>query len=131
MADFFNKMKESLDKGVSTISAKSQELVETTKIKTEISNLKQKHNQAISELGNLVYVMMGGSGLDEEKIRTKCEQILLLEDQIKAKEKEMQLIHQKAQENVAEAPPAQLICQCGTPYQEGDKFCGKCGSKFE
>lgn len=132
MADFFNKVKEGLDKGVSTISVKSQELVETSKIKTEINNLKQKHSQAIGELGNLVYVMMGSTGLDVEKIRNKYEQIILIEEQIKDKEKELQLTYQRSQEILGKSSPSTgLVCQCGTPYKAGAKFCGKCGNKLD
>jgi len=42
MADFFDKLKQELDKGITTISVKAKETIETTKIKGQISKGRQK-----------------------------------------------------------------------------------------
>lgn len=55
MADFFNKLKKSIDKGTAIVSAKSNTLIETNKLKSEISAVNKVKNEALMTLGRKVY----------------------------------------------------------------------------
>lgn len=51
MADFFEKITESIDKGIKTVSSKSKELIETTKLKGEIKNVQNSIENKFQNLG--------------------------------------------------------------------------------
>jgi ribosomal protein L40E len=130
MADFFEKVKQSVGKGLTTVSVKSKEMLETTKIKGKIGTLQEQKKSALEELGNIVYTMFLKGSLDEERIKGKCEAIRGLDNQIEEKEKELKEIYLKAQEALGK-PKAIAVCDCGAEIYEGAKFCGKCGKKVE
>ena len=55
MADFFSKLKKGLDKGTAIVSAKSNTLIETNKLKSEISTTKKLKKETLLEIGKIVY----------------------------------------------------------------------------
>ncbi len=125
MVNLFDKVKSGLDKGISTVSVKSQEVLEVTKIKSHIGNLKEQIINAQSKLGEDVYQMYLQSGIDQTVIQEKCESIKALENQVAEKEAELQKVHLKA----AEAMGKKFCDVCKTEIPEDAKFCGKCGNK--
>jgi NADH pyrophosphatase NudC (nudix superfamily) len=130
MADFFEKVKQGVGKGLTTVSVKSKEMVETTKIRGQIGTFQGQRKFAIEELGNIVYTMFVMGGFDEERIKGRCEAIAGIDKQIKGKEEELAQTHLRAQEALG-MPKAVAICACGAPIYESTKFCGRCGKKVE
>lgn len=130
MADFFDKVKQGVGKGITTVSVRSKEMVETTRIKGQIGTFQGQRKIAIEELGNIVYTMFLKGGFDEERIKGKCEAIAGVDRQIKEKEEELTQIHLKAQQELG-MPKTVSVCACGAPIYEDTKFCGKCGKKVE
>ncbi len=130
MGDLFQKVKQGIGKGVTTASVKSREVMETTKIKSQINGLEEKKRAMLEELGSIVYTMSLKGNFDEERLKTKCSAVAALDDQIKHKEEELKEIHLKAQEALGKPKPV-TVCACGEAIYEGTKFCGKCGVKVE
>jgi len=130
MADFFNKVKHGIGKGVAAASVKSKEVLDATKIKSQINGLQDQKKALLEELGNIVYTMFLKAGFDEERLRTKCSAIAAVDDQIKQKQEELKEVHLKAQEALGKPKPL-TVCACGEPIYEGTKFCGKCGKKMD
>jgi len=130
VADFFDKMKQGVGKGVTTVSVKSKEMLETSKLKSQIADIQKQRKESLEELGNVVFTMFLKSAFDEERLRSKSAAIATLDDQIKQKEKELMEIHAKAQEALGKPKPI-AICSCGAEIYEGTKFCGKCGARVE
>jgi NADH pyrophosphatase NudC (nudix superfamily) len=125
MADFFERVKKGLDKGLNTVSVKSQEVIETTKINSQISGLKDQIAKIQQELGAAVYEMNQQGVFDQNGIKEKCDAITELTRQIQAKEVELQAVHEKA-----DAALGQLSCpNCKIKLAEDTKFCGNCGAK--
>jgi len=56
MADFLDKLKQGLDKGITTVGVKSKEVIETRKVKGQITNLEFKKKMALEELGKTTYI---------------------------------------------------------------------------
>lgn len=75
MVDFFDKVREGIGKGITTVSVKSKEMVETTKLKGQVGTLQEQKRSALEEMGNIVYTMFLKGAFDEERIRGKCEAI--------------------------------------------------------
>jgi hypothetical protein len=55
MADFLEMLKQGLDRSITTVGVKSKELIETQKVKGQISNIEHKKRKAFEELGELIY----------------------------------------------------------------------------
>jgi len=130
MADFLNKVRYGIGKGVTTASVRSKEVLETTKIKSEIRGLEDRKKASLEELGNILYTMFLKGDLDEERLKSKCGPIAALDAQIKEKEEDLKVVHSKAQEALGKPKPVG-VCACGAELYEGTKFCGKCGKKVE
>lgn len=130
MADFFERIKQSIEKGITFASVKSKELLEATKLKTHIQTLQEQKRITLEELGNIVYIMFIKEVSDENRIRKKCEAIRELDSQIKENEEELRQVHLKAQEALGK-PKTIAVCDCGAEIYKGAKFCRKCGKKIE
>jgi len=132
MADFFDKVKEGISKGVSTVSIKSKEMLEANKIKGEIDNLQREKKADLEELGSTIYTMFReGKNYNEGIIQEKCEALLKIDSRIEEKEKELERVHQEAQEALTRQKSSSSLCTCGAEILPNAKFCGKCGKKME
>lgn len=103
MADFFAKLKKSFDKGVNTVSIKSNTLVEINKVKSEIHTLNTNIQQQKNELSNKFYSMYLQDEIDVEACKVFCEHIKELEAQVGEKEREIEGIKAKEEILLAEA----------------------------
>ena len=55
MAGFFDNLKKGLDKGTKMVSAKSSQVIETNKVKSEIAAMKKSKAEAITTIGQKVF----------------------------------------------------------------------------
>lgn len=62
MAEFLDKLKDRLDKGLSTVNEKSKELISRQKIRIHITELKAEREILVKELGKLTYESYEPSG---------------------------------------------------------------------
>lgn len=125
MADFFDKVREGLDKGVTVVSVRSKEALEAARIKSKIGDLADQKAQSLAELGSMVYASYQ-QGLDnlDEKAKERCVAIAAMDEEIKNKEAELRQVHLEAKKELG-IP----LCACGADLAEDDVFCRKCGQK--
>lgn len=128
MADFFDKVKQGISKGVSTASVKSKEMLEVTRLRSQINTVQRQKIGAIEELGNIVYTMFLKEGIDELRIKDKGSAILKIDNQIKNLENEIVQVQNKARESLGMVASIGK-CVCGADLYEDTKFCGGCGKK--
>ncbi len=62
MAEFLDKLKGKIDKGLSTVNVKSKELIERQKIKLHLSELEAEKKMILQDLGKLTYGYFEASG---------------------------------------------------------------------
>jgi hypothetical protein len=129
MPGFFDKVKEGIDKGVSTASAKSKELIETQQVKAKIGELEDQKRAALEDLGSLVYRMVQNDSFEPDPIKSKAEAITALGAQIAEKEEDLRQIRVRSEASPAGKPVGLVVCECGTTLAEGAKFCPNCGKK--
>jgi len=130
MADFFDKVKQGISRGVTTASVKSKEMLEVTRLKSQIDTVQIQKRGAIEELGNIVYTMLLKENIDEVRIKDKGTAILKLDSQIKDIENEILIVQNKARESLGGVAPVGK-CTCGADIFEDTKFCSGCGKKVE
>ena len=87
--DFLDKMKDSLSKGIDTVSAKGKELVEDTQAHLAIKSLQSQKEKALGELGALAFALFQKGALADEAAKKVCENIASLDQQIAAKQAEL------------------------------------------
>jgi rubrerythrin len=127
MVDLLERVKHGIDKGVTIVSTKSKEMMETTRVCNQIAALKDQKLEDMQELGCTVYSLhIQGTAFDEV-IDDKCRHIADLDQQIQEKEEQLAEIHRNAKETLG-IP----FCQsCGRQIGEDDRFCPSCGNRVE
>jgi hypothetical protein len=142
MADFFDKLKQGLNKGVATASVRSKELLDANRLKSKIADIERQKKDAVTELGTTVCTMLDSGHLDEEALRVARKAIAVFEDQITEKQQELARVHEEAEQALAEpqkaapadpapAEPVPSTCVCGAILTAGTRFCGSCGRKTD
>jgi len=136
MADFFDKMRDSINKGVATVSTGSKTMIEKSKINAAIKTLEDEKKQLAEMLGNKVFhfcttVPEGDVPRDElisfcNEIISRNEQILVHRKKIEELDAEMNQV--KGTGQTFNVP---IVCSCGCNNVAGAKFCAKCGNKLQ
>lgn len=116
MGELFNKFKKSVDKGVSTVSIKSNTMVEMNRIKGIIGTLKEMIKSKKMVIGNRFYRMYLEGTIDVQKCIGLCEEIKELEEEIKEKGREIEEIKAKEGILIAEATKPKRPTPIITPY---------------
>lgn len=136
MADAFDKLKSSFNRGITTISVKTSSSLEKTKLKTHIDSLKTEIQKLYSVIGETAYNKWLNEDSDNaplermyEDIRAKQKLISDLSDELNAiDERDNQILGTKT-EKPAGAPT--ITCpSCGAGYDAPVKFCRSCGFKM-
>jgi hypothetical protein len=137
MDDFLNRIKKEINKGITVVSAKSKELVDTAKINNQITELTDQKAKTLQEIGQLVYQMSLATGDNsdapsgdkpnsEAQITAKCQLITELNQQIVEKELGLKKLRTDTQETMGKT-----ICEsCGAAMEENVKFCSNCGARM-
>jgi hypothetical protein len=137
MADFFDKLKQGLNKGMTTASVRSKELLDANRVKSELSAFEQQKQNALAIFGASVCAMLDRGGIDGEALKASRAAIARLEEQINEKQQALARIHADAEQALAGAPHAAeavsqgSTCVCGAAIPAGAMFCGSCGRKTE
>ncbi len=92
MPDFFSRLKEGVAKGVTTVSVKGKEVMETTKVKTQINALQEQVKGQQAELGQAAMPLILDGTIGDEALMARCQAIQSLEDQIRALEAQLDQI---------------------------------------
>lgn len=132
MPQFFEKLKKGIDKGVTTVSVKSKEMLEVSQLRSQIKSLQEEKQRGLEELGSIVYTLyrQGTLELGTERIQAKCGSLAALDQRIREKEEEIHQVQLRAQEALGKTVvPSVGVCECGAPVYEGAKFCGGCGKE--
>jgi predicted RNase H-like nuclease (RuvC/YqgF family) len=136
MDDFIKRIKKEINKGITVVSAKSKELVDTAKINNQVTELNDRRNQTLQEIGLLVYQMsltteavaenVADNTGNDTKITDKCKLVAELDQQIEEKELELKKLRTDTQETLGKA-----ICEsCGAAMEVGTKYCSNCGARM-
>ena len=58
MADFFDRLKEQVSAGITTVTTKSRVVVETTRLRRQMRRLAQEKKEALTQLGTRVRILV-------------------------------------------------------------------------
>ena len=136
----FDSLKDTLNKSVAAVSVKSETLVESSRIKSAISNTQKKMDGELSALGARFYRSWQAGQASVEAFAEDLARIQGIEreietlkarlDQIKAEEDRILGSNQRPAAAPAAAPaPGTIFCtNCGKALPAGSHFCDECGT---
>ena len=136
MADVFQKLKTSVNRGITTISVKTSSTFEKSTINTHIDTLKNEIAKLNSKLGEDVYnawisgeESIGVFSETLEQIKAKLAEIDALNDELKKIDERSNSVLGTDKNSDANTP--HFCTNCGTRYEVGAKFCRKCGNSLQ
>lgn len=116
--DFFNKLGKKTNEVYQGAKEKTVKISEEIKIRTKISDLKDKIEDELLEIGKVVYEKMkNGDDASKEEIAPKCEEVSRLNYEIEKLETEL-LALKKLKKCV----------NCSAELDQNADFCSKCGT---
>lgn len=135
MPDFFDKMREQINAGLTKVTTKSRVTVETTRLGGQIRRITKDKEEALLRLGTQAYQEISANGqLHVEAVQEDLKRIQAMDREIVDLQKEIERLETldaatpwAAKEE--EKPIA--TCTCGAPLTEDTKFCGNCGTNAQ
>jgi ribosomal protein L40E/polyhydroxyalkanoate synthesis regulator phasin len=129
MADLFEKITDSIDKGIKTVSSKGKEFFESTRLKGEIKNVQKAIEDRFQSLGKKVFEMVNREALNNNELKADCKEIaslfrrvIDLENEIK--QVELEAVRMRYGSDIIVCP------QCERHNKFDAKFCISCGSSI-
>lgn len=133
----FDSLKDTLNKGVAAVSVKSETLVESSRVKTAISNAQKKLEAEKAALGYKLYQSWKDGTASMELFADDFARMQGIEDEISGLNARLAQI--KAEEDrilggtARPAAPASsaggVFCtKCGKALPAGSRFCDECGT---
>lgn len=125
----FSKFKNELNKSVNTVSIKSKDMIEITKINNQIGSFQDQKRDKLSDLGAFAYYMFCNDGICIDELNQKCTEIKEIDNIVKTKNEQIEAIKNEQQELISKV--AGQTCECGEIMAQGAMFCRKCGKKLQ
>lgn len=132
------KLKMSVNRGITTIGVKTSASLEKSKILTHIDSLDKDNRKAYAALGEEAYRLWKNGEKDFSLIYEGFEQIKKRKEDIEKLTVQLNSIEEKnneilgKKETAEEETVTKIFCSnCGEAYDTSVKFCRKCGSKME
>ncbi len=122
------KLKDKLDRGIATVSVKSESMVETSRIKSQIQNYQRQQTALITQLGNEMYAMWKAGEMNRERFEQVCKEIYGFEQAIAEQNRRIEQIRVEEQQLLGTQPmpippqtpqqmPQQMPAQSQMPQQ--------------
>ena len=119
MGDFFDDLGKRITETADAVSKRTEELVETQKVKTQIRTLKRNLERDFEDLGIMLYSRYQMGEEVAEEFKELCEMITKREENIAEYERE-----------IAEIKGEAVCTGCSKPTIRAMKFCPECGTKL-
>ena len=151
MPEFWEKLKEGLNRRLAGLSAKGQELVAVTRLRAEIEALRKQREQLLRDLGGIACRMVEEEEISRDSpLGERCADLWAIQEKIAELERQIQQARQDAWQagrlrrgepapatepegstapgqDSASTPPSAGRCECGATTPPGARFCPDCG----
>lgn len=125
------KIGDMFNKGIATISVKSESMVEISRNKTAIANAQKAFDEGITRLGQRLYADWKNGAVDLNTYAPEVEHIMQIERDIEGFKRRMEEI--KVQENAilgqSNNKGSMFCSNCGKQLPPGSRFCDGCGTQ--
>lgn len=129
----FDSLKDTFNKGVATVSVKSESLVESSRVKSAISSNQKKLDAELSALGVKFYQCWKAGQEDPALFAEDLARARAIEDEIDALRARLEQIKEEEDKILGSTarPAAQggaFCTNCGKRLPPGSRFCDECGT---
>lgn len=141
MADPIQKLKNSMNRGITTISVKTSSSLEKTKLNTHIDTLEKDIQNLYNVIGSTAYALWESGASDfgalTEKFnsvqqrKSEIARLIAERDSIALRDNQILGTPAQAPPEASRAPGAIFCPQCGSAYDTPVKFCRKCGCNLQ
>ncbi len=145
--DTLEKLKMSVNRGITTISVKTSASMERSRVLTNIESLQKENQKDYAVIGEEAYALWESGTQDFSKLNEKFELIKKRKADIENLNEQLILIEEKNKEILSrmDDAPAETVSEaanpvvnqekffcsnCGEAYDTQVKFCRKCGNKM-
>ena len=131
--DAFEKLKSSVNRGITTISVKTSSTLEKSKIRTHIDSLQKDIERIYTSLGESLYMEWLQEEINHAVFTERLEAVKAKKAEIEELNVQLASIDARDSQILGNAEEKNnLVCpKCGTKYDGPVKFCGKCGNKMD
>ncbi len=129
MSDLMSKFGGGFSRTINTISSKSKEIVETTKLRYQINEYEKMAESNYLKIGRIAFEMINKDSIDMKILRENCEEINVIYRKINDLK---EAIQQAELESIKKgSDPDAIICnKCKASNRRGDNFCYVCGASM-
>jgi hypothetical protein len=134
MTLFFDKVKHGFSKGMTTVSIRSKELLDTNRLNSQIAECERQKREAQAELGKTVCGMLEAGSVDVNALKEAHTAIGRFDVRLDEVHRELARVHAEAQQalqmgeqTVSSAISTMHCTSCGVAIAGDAKFCGGCG----
>ncbi len=117
---FLENLGKKVGEAAQAAAKKSNEIVETTKLNSNINSEEDKIQKLYIQLGKAVYERFTQTGAVEDYAQEACQAIVAHQENIIA-----------FREKIAEIKGIKACVNCGAEMERNQVFCSKCGTKNE
>lgn len=117
---FLENLGKKVGEAAQAAAKKSNEIVETTKLNSNINSEEDKIQKLYLQLGKAVYGKFTQTGAAEDYAQEACQEIVTHQENIKA-----------LREKIAEVKGIKSCVNCGAEMERNQVFCSKCGTRNE
>lgn len=117
---FLENLGKKVGEAAQAAAKKSNEIVETTKLNSNINSEEDKIQKLYVQLGKAVYERFTQTGTAEDYAQEACQAITAHQENIAA-----------LREKIAEIKGIKSCINCGAEMERSQVFCSKCGTKNE
>jgi hypothetical protein len=132
MADFLDKVKSGINKGVATVSTGSKTVIEKSKINSTVKTLEEEKQQLIKLMGQKALEYFEGNGgaepMQYSLVENFIAQIKLREQSIEENQGKLKELDAEMDKIVGNANITVACPKCGHENNSSAKFCVKCGN---
>lgn len=117
---FLENLGKKVGEAAQAAAKKSNEIVETTKLNSNINSEEDKIQKLYVQLGKAVYEKFTQTGAAEDYAQEACQEIITHQENIKT-----------LREKIAELKGIKSCINCGSEMERTQVFCAKCGTRNE
>jgi NADH pyrophosphatase NudC (nudix superfamily) len=125
------KFKKTIDKSVATVSVKSNEFIEVTKLKTQNTSLEKEIDLLKKQLGAAYYNHWKTGAVDATSFEELCIDVQNKENTINGNLNKIESLQNENEQILgSQSQGDAIICSCGKSNSSTAKFCIGCGNKL-
>ncbi|MFN2304175.1 MAG: zinc ribbon domain-containing protein [Anaerolineales bacterium] len=128
MSEFFDRVRSTAAKA----AFEAEKIRRINSVQSIIKSLKNDMNMGFYQTGQITYSLFQQGEINQPKLKTACENLLRLQNEIQAKEQEIEKIKLETLETPGpvDSRYGNLICPEGHgPLLAGTRFCMECGTE--